>query len=141
MRKCWLAVASAEHVRLGKQMGIMQVCHGRLAPLKRIQSNDFVIYYSPTRIFRAKDKLQSFTAIGIVKAGEPYQVEMADDFHPFRRDVDWAKALETPIAPLLFDLDFTRNNKNWGYSLRFGLIPISDHDKSIIANAMQAQWL
>lgn len=141
MSKCWLAVASAEHVRLGKQMGIMQVCHGRLAPLKRIQPNDFVIYYSPTSIFKAKDKLQSFTAIGIVKAGEPYQVVMDDDFHPFRRDVQWAKALETPIAPLLFDLDFTRNNKNWGYSLRFGLIPISAHDKSIIANAMQAQWL
>ncbi|MCW8400331.1 EVE domain-containing protein [Legionella sp. PATHC038] len=141
MSKCWLTVASAEHVRLGKQMGIMQVCHGRLAPLKRIQPNDFVIYYSPTRIYKAKDKLQSLTAIGIVKAGEPYQVEMDDDFYPFRRDVEWAKSVETPIAPLLFDLDFTRNNKNWGYSLRFGLIPISDHDKSIIATAMQAQWL
>ncbi|MCW8418635.1 hypothetical protein OQJ18_04590 [Fluoribacter dumoffii] len=36
MSKNWLAVASAEHVRLSKKMGIMQVCHGKIAPLKRI---------------------------------------------------------------------------------------------------------
>ncbi|PWY54881.1 EVE domain-containing protein [Legionella qingyii] len=140
MSKNWLAVACAEHVRLGKQIGIMQVCHGKRAPLERIHPNDFVIYYSPTISFHGKDRLCSFTAIGIVNSGEPYQVEMNKDFHPFRRNVQWARALEIPIAALLHDLDFTKNNKNWGYQLRYGLIPISEHDKSIIAAAMHAQW-
>ncbi|MCW8443581.1 EVE domain-containing protein [Fluoribacter gormanii] len=141
MTKNWLAVACAEHVRLGKQKGIMQVCHGKRTPLARIHPNDVVIYYSPTVSFKGKDRLRSFTAIGVVNSGEPYQVEMSQDFHPFRRNVQWARALEMPIAPLIHDLDFTKNNKNWGYQLRYGLIPISEHDKSIIDAAMQAQWL
>ncbi len=141
MSKNWIAVACAAHVRLGKHIGIMQVCHGKRTPLKRINPNDIVIYYSPTVSFHGKDILRSFTAIGRVNPGEPYQVEMNPDFHPFRRDVQWAKALEISIAPLLPYLDFTRNNKNWGYQLRYGLVPITEHDKSIIAAAMQAQWL
>ena len=140
MSKNWLAVACAEHVRLGKHIGVMQVCHGKRAPINRIHPNDFVIYYSPTISFRGKDRLCSFTAIGIVSSGDPYQVEMNQDFHPFRRNVQWARAFETPITPLLHELDFTQN-KNWGYQLRYGLIPISEHDKSIIAAAMHAQWL
>ncbi|WP_454782335.1 EVE domain-containing protein [Legionella sp. WA2022007384] len=140
MSKNWLAVACAEHVRLGQHLGIMQICHGKRAPLNRIHPNDYVIYYSPTISFHGKDRLRSFTAIGIVNYGEPYQVEMNQDFHPFRRNVQWARAFEIPITPLLHELDFTKN-KNWGYQLRYGLIPISEHDKSIIAAAMHAQWL
>ncbi|QLZ69080.1 EVE domain-containing protein [Legionella sp. PC1000] len=141
MSKNWLAVACVEHVRLGKYIGVMQVCHGKLAPLKRIKPNDVIIYYSPTTSFQGKDTLRSFTAIGIVSPGEPYQVTTNPDFRPFRRHVHWAKALEIPIAPLLNYLDFTRNNKNWGYQLRYGLIQMSEHDKLIIASAMQTQWL
>ncbi|KTC90290.1 EVE domain-containing protein [Fluoribacter dumoffii] len=141
MSKNWLAVASAEHVRLSKKMGIMQVCNGKLAPLKRITPNDFIIYYSPTDTFKGKDKLQSFTAIGIVKPDEPYQVVMDNFFRPFRRNVQWARAREIPIAPLCDELELTWNKKGWGYQLRYGLISLSDHDKSIIATAMRAQWL
>jgi hypothetical protein len=39
--KHWLAVASAEHVRRGQAEGFMQVCHGKAAPLKRIQPGDW----------------------------------------------------------------------------------------------------
>ena len=35
--------------------------------------------------FRGKDKLQSFTAIGVVKDGALYQVDMGDGFSPFRQ--------------------------------------------------------
>ena len=44
----WIAVASAEHVRRGREGGFMQVCHGKAAPLRRIQPGDGVVYYSPT---------------------------------------------------------------------------------------------
>ena len=97
MSKNWVAVASAQHVRLGRGNGFMQVSHGKSAPLRRIEPGDRVVFYSPTDAFRGKDKLQSFTAIGVVKDGAPYQVDMGDGFSPFRRDVTWQTAAETPI--------------------------------------------
>ena len=87
---------------------------------------------------RGKDKLQSFTAIGVVKEGAPYQVDMGDGFSPFRRDVTWQTAAETPIRTLLEQLEFTKGNKNWGYQLRSGLAEISELDMLRIARAMGA---
>jgi hypothetical protein len=64
---------------------------------------------------------------------------MGGGFAPFRRNVEWAKAEETPIKPLLDRLHFTAGKSNWGYQLRFGLFPISAHDFSLIAEAMGAK--
>ena len=76
-------------------------------------------------------------------AGGPSTVELAvtaarGGFLPFRRDVDWLAAEEAPIQPLLATLDFTGGVRNWGYQLRFGLFPVSDHDWHLIAGAMRA---
>ncbi len=139
MTKNWIAVASAEHVRHGQQTGFMQVCHGKAAPLRRVQPGDRIIYYSPIATFRGKDKLQAFTAIGIAKDYEPYQFDMGEGFCPFRRDVKWLKARDTPISPLLDELDFSAGKRNWGYQFRFGLFEISEHDLRIIAAAMEAK--
>ncbi len=134
----WIAVASAEHVRRGRSEGFMQVGHGKAAPLKRIKPGDRVVYYSPAVTLGGKDKLQAFTAIGTVKDGEPYVADMGKGFKPHRRDVNWAKAEEAPIRPLLETLEFTAGKPNWGYQLRFGLFPISAADFRLIANAMHA---
>lgn len=56
---------------------------------------------------------------------------MGKGFKPYRRDVTWAKAKETPIHPLLDVLAFTRGKPNWGYQLRFGA-----EDFRLIANLM-----
>lgn len=136
----WVAVASAEHVRIGRAQGFMQVNHGKLAPLHRIHAGDCVVYYSPSEVIRKSDGLQSFTAIGVVRANEPYQVSIPDEkFHPFRRDVDWQIATKVPIRPLLEHLEFTREKQNWGYQMRFGLFKISRNDRDLIAGAMKAQ--
>ena len=45
MPRAWIAVASAEHVRLGRAQGFMQVCHGKGGPLRRTAPGDTVIYY------------------------------------------------------------------------------------------------
>ena len=50
--RCWVAVASAEHVRHGREHGFMQVCHGKAAPLRRIHPGDRIVYDSPTVTFR-----------------------------------------------------------------------------------------
>lgn len=132
----WIAVASAEHVKRGKELGIMQVCHGKKSSLQRLKINDNVIYYSPTVIFKGKDKLQAFTAIGVVKDNTLYQVDMGNGFCPFRRNVMWHESQDTPILPLLSQLDFTKEKISWGYQFRFGLFMISQHDKQCIAKAM-----
>lgn len=118
----------------------MQVCHGKAAPLRRISPGDGVAYYSPTAMFKAADKLQAFTAIGIARPDAPYRVSMAADFHPYRRDVSWLKARETPIRPLLDRLVFTAGKPNWGSQLRFGLFEICAADMLLIADAMGADF-
>ena len=140
-RKNWIAVASAEHARLGREAakGFMQVGHGKEAPLKRIRPGDRVAYYSPAETFGGKDKLQSFVSIGIVQEGEPYMFDMGGGFVPCRRDVSYVPAREAPILPLLEGLEFIEDRQRWGYKFRFGLFSISDHDMQLIAKAMAAK--
>ena len=138
MTRNWVAVASAEHVRIGRSKGFMQVCHGKAAPLLRIQPGDGVVYYSPTNVLRGNDRLQSFTALGRIHDGIPYQADMRGGFRPFRRDVEWVAAEETPIKPLLERLAFTTGKRSWGYQFRFGLFEISRQDMATIAEKMGA---
>ena len=97
------------------------------------------MYYSPCVAFRGKDKLQSFTAIGVVQAGEPYEFDMGGGFRPFRRNVSWFEAIEAPIQPLLDGLEFSAGVRNWGYQLRFGLFAISGLDMDVISSAMRVR--
>lgn len=114
----------------------MQIGHGKLAPLKRIKPDDRVAYYSPNAVYGVKDKLQSFVSMGIVQPGEPYDFDMGNSFIPFRRDVIYLPAQETPITPLLDNFDFIENRQRWGYKFRFGLFDVSDNDMRLIALAM-----
>lgn len=114
----------------------MQVGHGKLAPLKRIKPGDRVAYYSPTAVYGVKDDLQSFISIGTVQPGEPYAFDMGNSFVPYRRDVVYLPARETPIAPLLDDFEFIENRQRWGYKFRFGLFDVSDSDMRLIAHPM-----
>lgn len=138
MSRSWIAVACAEHVRRGQAGGFMQVCHGKAGPLRRLSPGDSVIYYSPTTLFRQRDGLQAFTAIGHVADRAPYQAMMDNGFEPFRRDVVWQRAETASIHPLLPVLDFSAGNRNWGYSFRLGLFEIANGDRDRIAEAMRA---
>ncbi len=82
-----------------------------------------------------KDGFQSFTAIGRVADGRPYQAEMTPDFKPWRRDVDWMQAIEHPIMPLKEWLEFTAD-KNWGYKLRPGFVEILKVDFDFLVHVM-----
>ena len=163
----WVAVASAEHVAIGRAQGFMQVGHGKGSPLKRLHTGDRIACYSPVRMMGTKDACQAFTAIGTVRDERVYQgthgapglagtrvhppggcapawggpalgAPVANRFEPFRKDVDWLAATEAPIRPLLEALSFTQGKSNWGYALRFGLLKVTADDMALIAQAMQA---
>ena len=137
----WVAVASAEHVAIGRAQGFMQVGHGKGAPLRRLHTGDRIAYYSPVRVLGTKDACQAFTAIGTVRDERVYQGVMAGGFEPFRKDVDWLDGLqEAPIRPLLEALSFTQGKSNWGYAFRFGLLKVTAGDMALIARAMQARF-
>ena len=140
-RKNWIAVASAEHARRGRdnpEGGFMQVGHGKLAPLKRVAAGDRVAYYSPAAALGGTDKLQSFVSIGVVHGDVPYEADLGNGFVPWRRDVRYAVAAETPILPLIDRFDFVEDPKRWGDRFRFGLFEVNEHDIRLIAGAMNA---
>jgi hypothetical protein len=164
MSKNWIAVASAAHARCGREGGYMQVCHGKLAPIRRVRPGDRVAYYSPTVTMGGKDTCQRFVSIGLVLPGEPYPFRdggppqvakapsggsaahavasvgpsshMGGGFVPNRRDVAFMPSKEASILPLLDAFEFVENRQRWGYKFRFGLFDVSDHDMRLIAQAM-----
>lgn len=138
MTNCWMAIASSNHVDKGVEGGFVQVCHGKSAQLKRVKPNDRVVYYSPTYELGGKKKCQCFTAIGVVKHKDIYQVIINENFRPFRRDITWDEAKHAAIRPILNVLDFSADNPNWGYQLRFGLLKIPEHDFNVIMHEMKA---
>ena len=139
--KNWIAVASAEHARRGRDAqgcGFMQVCHGKPGPIRRVSAGDRVAYYSPAITMGGKDKCQSFVSIGVVQPGDAYAFDMGGGFVPWRRNVAYVLAKETPIEPLLDELEFVEDRQRWGYKFRFGLFEVNDHDMRLIARAMAA---
>jgi hypothetical protein len=139
MSNNWIAVACAEHARRGRDgQGFMQVCHGKLAPIRRVSPGDRIAYYAPTLTMGGKDRCQRFISIGRVRSGQPYAVDMGGGFVPYRRDVAYVAAAETPIAPLLDQFAFIEDRRRWGARFRFGLFAVGDEDMRLIARAMAA---
>ncbi|MEO8857128.1 MAG: EVE domain-containing protein, partial [Burkholderiaceae bacterium] len=117
----WVAVASAEHARHGRDhspIGFMQVGHGKGAPLRRLAGGDRVAYYAPATQLGGKDRLQSLVSIGIVQSRAPYTADMGGGFIPWRRDVMYVVAREIPIAPLLDALEWVDDRRHWGAKFR-----------------------
>lgn len=133
----WIVVASKEHVKNGIKGGFAQACHGKATPLKKMKKGDYVIYYSSKLFFNRKDKCQEFTAIGKVKNTAIYQVEMSPNFYPFRIDIDFFKAQDISILPLIQKLEFIPNKQKWGYPFRWGILQINEHDFKLISNLMR----
>ncbi len=134
--KYWIAVVSKDHVLRGVSGGFIQVCHGKEAPLKRMNYEDGVIYYSPEQSMIRDEKCQAFTAIGHVMDENVYQHAMSPDFIPFRRNVLFQECSEIPILPLIPQLSFIQDKSRWGYPFRFGILEINESDFNIIASKM-----
>ena len=132
----WLGVVSKAHAERGVAGGFIQLCHGKVEPLRRMAEGDRLVIYSPRTEMGGGEPLQAFTAYGIVGPDEIVRVSMAPDFHPFRRPVSFLPAQEAPIRPLLNRLSFTRDEAHWGMALRRGQVPLTMRDLDLIAGAL-----
>jgi len=135
-RRFWIGVASRDHVLNAVQGGFAQLCHGKHAPLRKMSTGDWIIFYSPKVNFKESAPLQKFTAIGKIIDEDVYQVNVGNDFVPFRRNIDFISCTETPIQPLISKLSFIKSTKYWGYSFRYGHLEISEKDFKLIAEKM-----
>lgn len=132
----WINTVSRDHVLQGVRGRFTQANHGKPNMLRRMAKGDFVVFYSPKTALDGGEPLQAFTAIGQIADDEPYQVEVSPEFAPWRRNVDFLPANETPIRPLIDGLNFIEDKKRWGYKFRFGVFKIDDHDLEFIRTAM-----
>ena len=138
-RNYWIGVVSREHVQVGVKGGIIQLNHGKKAPVQRLHAGDGLVVYSPRTAYPDGEPLQCFTAIGTVTTGEVYQVTMSEDFKPYRVDVKFVKSKEAAIKPLIEKLSFIRSKTQWGAAFRFGYLKIPVEDFVLIASAMGAK--
>lgn len=130
----WLGIASKDHVALGVAGGFCQLCHGKKAPLRRMERGDYILYYSPKQEFRSRRPCQAITACGVVIGDEVYQYEMFPGFVPYRRDIEW----QTPAREV--PLDVLRTLPGWtevAPKLRFGHVELSPE----LFRAIQAYML
>lgn len=132
----WINTVSRDHVRRGVAGGFTQANHGKPDVLRRLSRGDLIAFYSPKTDYPKGEPLQAFTALGRVVDDEPYQVEITPDFHPYRRNVEFLDCVETPIRPLIDDLDFIEDKMRWGFRFRFGLFRIDEHDFEVIRAAV-----
>ncbi len=130
--KCWVSVVSKEHALRGIAGGFMQACHGKAAPLKRMRPGDYFMFYCPAMTMGGAEKVQKFLGFGRVKDRDVYQFEMAPDFHPFRRDIEFEPGSEilesVPISTLK---ELTIKSK-----FRFGFFDLPPMDFEMILGSM-----
>ncbi|WP_241986885.1 EVE domain-containing protein [Cryobacterium fucosi] len=135
----WLGVAPREQVLRGVSMGLAQAGRGSRAALEDMRESDGVVYYSP-KTDADGETLREFTAIGWIAEGGAGQIGQAGagSYRPWRHQVDYdTDAVAASIRPLLTVLEFTRDDPDWGYQLRRGLIEISRHDYDLIRRQMR----
>jgi len=134
----WITVVSKDHILRGVKGGFMQANHGKPGSLRKLHTNDWVIFYSPKVTYEGDEKLQAFTTIGQVADEMLYQHQMSESFIPFRRNINYYPCKDVPIVPLIGSLDFISDKKAWGFRFRFGFFEIGEHDFNLISSKMLA---
>ena len=139
MKKYWINTVSFDHLKRGIEGGFTQANHGKAINIKKLSKEDMIVFYSPKTKFENGEPLQKFTAIGIIADTEPYQVEMTQTFHPWRRNVKFLKCRQAPVHDLIDSLEFIKDKKKWGFPFRRSLFTIAEKDFKLISNAMNVE--
>jgi hypothetical protein len=102
MSRYWVGVASSDHVAQAVQGQFVQLGHCKLAPLRRLNAGDLIVYYSPKTALKDGTPLRAFTAIGRIAESEVYQVRQVLGSASHRRHAVFRKrARAAAIKPLL----------------------------------------
>lgn len=133
MTNYWVGVVSKNHVEIGVKGGFCQLNHGKKAPLTRMKAGDWIVFYSPKLSLDGAEPYQKFTALGQVQAGDAYQVEMAVNFTPYRKNIAYyLLEKELPLRALSNFPEWQKKRSQ----LRFGHFAISEELFRMIASAM-----
>lgn len=134
-----MGVVSRAQVLKGVGGGFAQVCHGKRAPLARMNAGDWLLYYSPSTAMEGGAPLKAFTAIGRIVDKRTYLFDMGGGFVPWRRDVEYLPTRHDAALELLRPvLSFTRGGANWGPLARRGHFEVELTDVAAVAKAMGA---
>lgn len=134
---CWIGVAAAAHVRVGREQGFVMFAHGKHSAVKQLRPGDAFAYYSPTETLGGKDPVRRFTAIGVIAEGDPEPSPvMGAGVEAWSRRAQYLDAQEADIYLLLPQFDFVTHQSHWGMYFRKSLFKASARDFSIIADAM-----
>ena len=134
---CWIGVAAAAHVRVGRQRGFVMFAHGKHSAVKQLRPGDAFAYYSPTETLGGKDAVRRFTAIGFIADAEPeLSSAMGGNVEAWSRRATYLDAQEADIYLLLPQLEFVTDQSHWGMYFRKSLFKASAADFSRIADAM-----
>lgn len=134
---CWIGVAAASHVRMGRAQGFVMFAHGKHSAVKQLRPGDAFAYYSPTETLGGKDPVRRFTGIGVIATGEPEASNiMGAGIEAWMRRAHYLDAQEADIYLLLPQLDFVTDQSHWGMYFRKSLFKTSAADFSRIAEAM-----
>jgi hypothetical protein len=79
--RCWIGVASRQHVRTAVKGGFAQFGHGKPGPAKRPAKGDWITYYSPKEKLGEPAPCQRFVAIGQFLDAAPRQVTQTPGFN------------------------------------------------------------
>lgn len=143
--KYFLISASRDHVLKGVEGGFAQSGHGKRDNISKLSKGDWIIYYSAKEKIDNKTPYQKFTAIGQITDDEPYQPDNETitnpnmnmhSIRPYRRNVNFSKAHNADIRPLIPKLHFIKNKNRWGFYLISGFRELSKEDFTLIQTAM-----
>src|SRR5690349_9445071 len=132
--RAWVGVAAQAHVERGVGEGFAQLCHGRPAPLRRMQPGDWLVYYSPGTTLHGGQPLRAFTALGRVTGADVVRFDMGGGFMPWRRDVRYFDTRVVVLEAIRARLSFVRDNPSWGWLARRGHFEIGLADVTVIAS-------
>lgn len=114
--------------------------------MMQMKKGDGVVFYSARETYTPKSKgkaegkvCQKFTALGRVKDDDVYQVKVFESFEPYRRKAEYENGRDASILPLVDKLDFIRDKRHWGASLRFGFLKVAESDWKLIESEMRKQ--
>ncbi|WP_207696328.1 hypothetical protein DOK67_0002953 [Enterococcus sp. DIV0212c] len=130
----WIGVASKDHVKLGVTGGFCQLCHGKSAPLNKMNAGDWLIYYAPKQSLKTKEPCQEFIALGQVLPGDTYSFEMAPGFIPYRRNIDFMKNIQPVPLQAVAEFPLWQEYRS---RLRFGHFQIPKELFDFIVSGMK----